>query len=132
MLRFRGLLSALALAMSVAAAPALSSAAEKHTGPKPIEAEIPFARFGGVQDWHADGSRGIYIRGRGQDQWYYGTLMGPCSGLPFATTIGIEQDARDVIDRYSSIIVEGRRCALNSFVMSEPPPSQRKKEKARD
>lgn len=129
MVRSGGLFPALAFTVSVMAAPPLSFAATKHTAPKPIEVEIPFARFGGVQDWSADGSRGIYIRGQGQDQWYYGKLMGPCSGLPFATAIGIEQDARDVVDRYTTIIVEGQRCSLNSFVMSEPPPNQRKKEK---
>jgi hypothetical protein len=120
---------ALALGMSIAAAPVLAIAAQKDAGPKPIEAEIPFARFGGVQDWQPDGRRGVIIRGRGQDQWYYGTLMGTCSNLPFETAIGIEQDTRNVIDRYSMIIVGGERCALNSFVMSEPPPNQRKKEK---
>src|SRR5437868_2083237 len=124
MFRSKSLFAAAVLVLSATSFPAL--AVEKAIA-KPIEAEIPFARFGGVQDWAADGSRGIFIRGRAQDQWYYGTLMGPCSGLPFATAIGIEQDARDVIDRYTTIRVEDQRCALSSFVMSEPPPSQRKK-----
>jgi hypothetical protein len=124
-------LPAIAVAFGVLAAPLPSRAADKVVEPSPLEAEIPFARFGGVQDWRADGTRGLFIRGRGMDQWYYATLMGSCSGLPFATAIGIEQDARDVIDRYSTIIVNGQRCSFSSFAMSEPPASHRKKDSAK-
>jgi hypothetical protein len=115
------------LAASLASCATEKPVAPAATGPKPIEAEISFARFGGIQNWEADGSRGLFVRGRGQDQWYYATLMGHCSGLSFANAIGIEHDARDTFDRHSSIIVDGKTCALTSFVMSEPPPSQKKK-----
>lgn len=123
------LISAVVVAMSLAAAAVPSNAAEKAVPPKPLEASIPLASFGGVQDWRADGTRGLFIRGIGMDQWYYATLMSPCTQLPFADAIGIARDARDVIDRYSSIIVRGQSCAFASLAMSEPPPSKTTKKK---
>ena len=39
-----------------------------------------FADHGGINDWHADGTRGIWVQGIHRD-WFYGTFMTACTGL---------------------------------------------------
>ncbi|WP_242124492.1 DUF6491 family protein [Sphingobium sp. Sx8-8] len=85
------------------------------------EASIPFINHGGVWNWQADGSRGLYV----QDQhrhWYYATLMGNCYDLPFANAVGFETRGIDTLDRFGTVIVRGQRCPIVSFVQSDGPP----------
>ena len=83
------------------------------------EASIPFAALGGIDDWRANGDRGLWIRGRSH-RWYYAELLGSCSGLGFRDRIGFVIEPYGSFDRFSSIVVEGRICPIKSLRESEP------------
>ncbi|WP_240334186.1 DUF6491 family protein [Sphingobium estronivorans] len=94
--------------------------------PVPAEASIPFVNHGGVWNWQADGSHGLYV----QDQhrrWYYAKLMGNCFDLPFANAVGFETRGIDTLDKFGTVIVRGQRCPIMSFTLSDGPPVKAKK-----
>lgn len=95
---------------------------------KPAEASIPFVNMGSIRDWRADGDSALYVQATG-GKWYHATLMGPCTDLPFADAIGIETRGVDTLDHFGTIIVRHRRCAIQSFVASAPPPRKSKSHK---
>lgn len=89
------------------------------------EASIPFVNHGGIRDWQENGDDSLYIQDQHR-QWYIATLMGTCTGLRFATVIGIETRGTDTLDRFGTIMVRGDRCALTSLVKSDPPARKAK------
>lgn len=97
-------------------------------------AVIEFANFPHrIDDWRADGTRGIYLRVN-VDEWYYGQFMGRCHGLPFAETIGIVTDGLGQVDRFSSILIEEagggiERCWFRRFGRSQGPPEEREEQR---
>lgn len=91
------------------------------------EVRIPFANHGSIDNWQADGRNALYVQGIGR-QWYHATLMGPCDELPFANAIGFETRGTTDFDRFSTIIVRGRRCPVTSVVKSGPPPRKAHKQ----
>jgi hypothetical protein len=83
---------------------------------------IPFADHGGIFDWHADGTRGIWIEDTGRN-WYYGTFMTRCDGLDFADAVGFRANPSGSFDHWSTVLVhDGIPCHLASFTRSEGPP----------
>jgi len=116
----------IALILSAAATFATVNPAAAADAPaKPVEASIPFVNMGSIEDWRADGDSALYIQDVHR-KWYHATLMGPCTDLPFANAIGIETRGVDTLDRFGTIIVRHRRCAIQSFVASGPPPKKSK------
>lgn len=117
-----------AVAAFALATPALHAAetAPKESAP---QASIPFAQFGSITDWRADGDRGLYIRGSG-NQWYYATLMSKCNGINFTDTIGFDSEPAGNLDKFSSIRVDGQTCQFTSLVKSDPPKGERKSGKS--
>jgi len=104
------------------AAPAASSAPDAAAGTStapPKEASIPFANHGGISNWGVVDNRTLLIQGRSR-QWYKATLFAPCIDLPFAQTIAFKTHGGS-FDKFSSIIVRGRRCSLSSMVEIPPP-----------
>jgi len=93
----------------------------------PREASIPFLNHGTIDDWRPDGDKALYLRAAGS-KWYHAELMGSCPDLDFSEAIGVELGGTNTLDKFSTLIVRGRRCALQSLVESAPPP---KKDKAR-
>ena len=95
-------------------------------GPPPTgdEARIVFADNGGIQDWEADGDKGIYLQDRHR-QWYYARLMSPCLDLPFAQTIGFDTEPGGTFDKFSSIKVRRHTCNVTSLVRSDPPQGKK-------
>jgi hypothetical protein len=89
------------------------------------EVSIPFVNSDGIQEWRADGDRGLFVRG-GDARWYYARTMGACGRLRTAQTIGFET-RNDRLDRFGVLRVEGWRCPLQSLTRSEPPPSRRRR-----
>lgn len=90
----------------------------------PKEAEIPFAKFGGIRDWRADGDKALYVQGHNR-RWYHADLMGSCTDLPFAEQIGFVVEPGGEFDRWSSILVRGRQCMVTSLKESGPPPPKK-------
>lgn len=85
-------------------------------------ARIPFANLGGIRNWRAPDWDTLYVQAR-NGQWYRAELMGPCSGLNFAHTIGFVLEPTGSFDSFSSILVDGEQCRVKSLVKSEPPSS---------
>ena len=92
------------------------------------EASIPFVRLGEVYDFEADSDRGVYLQDRSR-KWYYASILGPCTNLPFATRIGVKTRGLDSLDRFGSILVDGQDCQIDRLVTSGPPPKKAKKQK---
>lgn len=91
-------------------------------------AEIPFADKGGIQDWRADSDRVLYVQGQNR-QWFKAELMSDCIGLRFAERIGFDTEASGAFNKFSSVKVEGRTCAVTSFEKSDAPPKKEKEAK---
>jgi hypothetical protein len=90
---------------------------------------IPFANHGGIRDWKADRDQGLWVQDIHR-QWYYAKLMGSCTGLNFAQTIGFDTHPLGRFDKFSSIYVPGAgggRCAVQTFTVSGAPPSGKAK-----
>ncbi len=107
-------------AMTCVVAAGVAQAGE---APKSAEASIPFVNHGGIKDWRDDGRDAIYIQDR-HGQWYRATFMAPCFDLPFAETIGFETRGPDTFDKFGTVIVRGRQCAVTSLAKSSAPPKK--------
>ncbi len=94
----------------------------------PAEASISFVDYGNIRNWRADGREAVFIQDV-SGKWYRATLMGSCSGLPFAEAVGFDAGATGRLDKFSSVIVRGQRCPFTSLVASAPPPSKKDKVK---
>jgi hypothetical protein len=93
----------------------------RQEAPRAEEARIPFANFrGGVRSFHADEQDVVYLQDRRRN-WYRAELIGSCFGLPFARAVGIDTRGSSVFDRFSTLIVEGERCKLQSLTRSARP-----------
>ena len=86
-----------------------------------VAASIPFANHGGIYDWRANGTQGIWVQGADR-QWYYGTFFGTCLGLNTAQRVGFVPEVTGEFNRWSSIIVPREdRCQLSTFEPSVAP-----------
>jgi len=112
----------LALPLMFASVPAMAAPQQPASG----EASIPFVNHGGVWNWQADGSRGVYVQDQHR-QWYYAKLMSNCFDLPFANSIGFETRGIDTLDRFGTLVVRGQHCPITSFTYSAGPPARTKK-----
>ena len=84
------------------------------------EASIPFADMGSIRNFDPVDSHTLYIEDV-HGQWYKASLMGPCIDLPFATAVGFDVGGTRTLDRFSSVIVNGNRCAFESLVETDVP-----------
>jgi hypothetical protein len=90
------------------------------------QASIPFVNLGGVYNWQADGTQGLWVQDS-HKRWYYASLLGPCFGLDFATTLGFDVDSLGTLDRFGAVIVPGwGRCNFSSLAVSNAPPAKLK------
>ncbi|MGH6780921.1 MAG: DUF6491 family protein [Sphingomonadaceae bacterium] len=101
-------------------------AASSASAGEPRETGIPFVSKDGIQDFKADGDRGLFIRSI-NGNWYYARTMGPCSRLQTAITLGFETAGIDELDKNGTIIAQGWRCPLKSVTRTEAPPRKAKK-----
>lgn len=93
-------------------------------------ASLPFAADGGVRDWQADGTQGIWVQGT-SGSWYYGRFSFPCTGLPFRETLRFKFSPGGALDRWSAVSTrEAGNCPFKSFETSAGPPVAAKKNKA--
>ena len=53
-------------------------------------------------------------------------MMGPCTGLGFANTIGFVADPMGNVDQFSSAYVDGQRCYFRSFTKTDAPTKDAK------
>lgn len=104
------------------AAAALSPAAEPTAA---REATIAFPERS-IRSFHAADDETVYLRGPGR-RWYKATLLAPCRELPFALAIGYDTRGGSAFDRFSTLVVEGEHCPIQSLVESEAPPKKVRK-----
>ena len=112
----------------------LSGLAAQETKDSPralgVEASITFPSSSTIRNWDTDRNRGIWIQDRRGD-WYYGSFAGFCSNASFAHSISFETQGVSRLDRFATIVIDGERCTLSSFVTSDAPPTRKEKEAAR-
>jgi len=111
----------------ILAAPVLSAPSARPAGEN---ASIPFASHGGIRDWEADGTQGLWVQGR-DGSWYYGKFTFPCTGLPFKIGLQFKFGPSGELDRWGEVHTrEAGRCLFQSFVTSAGPPKVKKTDKS--
>ncbi|MDB5367999.1 MAG: putative secreted protein [Rhodospirillales bacterium] len=93
----------------------------------PLTAPVPNAKidqvaFGGVIDWKAEGEQAILLRSR-NGRTFRATFFAPCLGLPYAQQIGVVPRSLGEVDKFASIIADGRQCRFRDFTEIPPPAS---------
>ena len=116
------------VALGLAAAPAFAETAPVHPQ-KQEQASIAFANSGGIRDWRSDGRSTLYLQDR-HGQWYKAELMIPSSDLPFAWAIGFDTGPVNRLDRFSSVVIDGRRYPIQSLVQVDGPPGSDRSERS--
>jgi hypothetical protein len=106
----------LAAALAAAAAPALAA--------KTSEVSIPFANHGGIRDWRADGSKGMWIQAA-SGRWFYTSFSSQCTTLPFALGVKFIPEPSGDLSRWSSIrLAHNERCFFRTLQPSDAPPQK--------
>ena len=94
-------------------------------GPAPAklsEASIPLANHGGIRNWRADGSRGMWIEAS-SGHWFYASFSSQCTTLPIAIGVQFVPEPSGVLSRWSSIRLEhNERCFFRTLQPSDAPP----------
>lgn len=111
--------------LAALAALGLSPIAIAREAKSPLAVSIPFASTGGIDEWHADGDKSIFLRSRSKD-WYKAELAAPCAGLEYATQIGYVSESDGSFDSSSAVLVDGQRCQLVKLEKSAAPPHKGK------
>ena len=124
-MKSRSIVGAVTCAL-LSAAPGL--AAKAAPSPAGSEASIAFPNHGGIYDWQAIDRETLYVQDSAR-RWYLAKLLGPCLDLEFAQGVGFISSGNDVFDRFSSVLVNGQRCQVQSLVRSAPPPKKAKHHK---
>jgi hypothetical protein len=108
---------------TVCALPAFAlTASAADTAPPVSNVTIPFADRHGIENWEADGDRGLWIQSRDR-KWYYARFFAPCFGLPFREALRFKFGPGGELDRWSEVYTrDSGRCAFTSLVASEGPP----------
>lgn len=88
-----------------------------------VDASIAFANAGGIQDWHPDGTKALFVQDR-HGLWYHATLMTPCFDIVSTEDVAFITRGPDDLDKFSSVQVRGQRCQFDSFVTSAAPPAK--------
>jgi hypothetical protein len=90
------------------------------------EARVPFLHIGRMRTFRAIDQDTVYVQAQ-RRQWYRVTTMGPCPNLPWARFIGVDTHGSSVFDRFSTLLVDGDRCAVSSVVRSGEPPRRERR-----
>jgi hypothetical protein len=119
--RIRGARQSAVLAVLLLVAPFAASAGPE-SATKSAEASIPFANDGGIRDWRADGSRGMWLEANG-GHWYYASFSSQCTALPVASGVRFVAEPSGVLSRWSSIrLGHNERCFFRTLQRSDRPP----------
>jgi hypothetical protein len=108
-----------------AAALAIGAPAAADNQKTPGDASIPFVNHGGIRDWRAIDDVTVYVQAQ-NGKWYLAKTRSDCLHMTYADDIGFDTGPVDTLDKFSTIIVQGQRCALKSLtrIDGRPPPSK--------
>jgi hypothetical protein len=113
-----------AAALLAAAVPALA-AEPAPRAPAREEVRIPFASFGTIRNFRADGDDVVYLEGTHRN-WYRAELSPRCFELQNALQIGFDTRFNgDTLDNSSTLIVGHERCRITSLTRADGPPPRR-------
>jgi hypothetical protein len=90
------------------------------------QAVLHFAGLNGIKDWRPDESAdadAILIEGRNGD-WYRATFYAPCPEARYSPGVAFVTDTFGNLDRFTSIMVEGRRCNFKTFERTGDPDEE--------
>jgi hypothetical protein len=108
--------------LGISLAAPLSAIAAPPVPAEALESSIPFADRGGIRNWQADGSKGVWIQATG-GKWYYASFSSPCNGLPFSEGLRFVPEPTGDLSRWSSIrLAHAERCFFRSLQPSDGPP----------
>jgi hypothetical protein len=111
----------MALSLSLGALPAsFASTPANGSEDARLQISIPFANHGGIRDWRVENNQTLLIEGVG-GHWYRAKLMSPAIDLPFADRIGFISEPSGALDKFSTVVVRGRRYPIISLTAAEPP-----------
>jgi hypothetical protein len=89
---------------------------------KSLEYSISSVDHGGIRDWQADGSKGIWIQAAAGD-WYYAKFSSPCTQLPHSTDVRFVPEPTGDLSRWSSIrLSDSATCFFRTLQPSDGPP----------
>jgi hypothetical protein len=74
-----------------------------------------------------DGDAGLWLMDR-QQRWYYAKFPEPCEGLTSVGSIGYYMRGPSHLRRTSSILVDGRKCRIESLVTAAKPLPRKERE----
>ncbi len=119
------------LSCAILASPIQAKKPTPHVWPElGVESQIIFPNHGAIRNFEADGNDGIWLEDR-QRRWYYAEMFGACQGLNFAQAIGFDTNGSANFDKYSSIIVGGQDCRIESLVTADKPLPRKERLKLR-
>ncbi len=75
---------------------------------------IAFADLGGIRDWRPGPGESLLVQSLNR-KWYRVTFFGSCPEIRFTDTVAFVTEPNGSLDRFSSILVEGRRCWFRTF-----------------
>ncbi|MGC3980973.1 MAG: hypothetical protein QM808_06935 [Steroidobacteraceae bacterium] len=107
---------ALATLTCLATLPALSASAPRD--------EIAFANHGGIRDWAADGSKGMWVQSN-SGKWFYAKFSFPCNSLAFTTRVKFRTGPLGELDRWGGVNTRYDRCNFIDFKASDKPMRKR-------
>jgi hypothetical protein len=91
---------------------------------KSLEYSISSVDHGGIRDWQADGSKGIWIQAAAGD-WYYAKFSSPCTQLPHSTDVRFVPEPTGDLSRWSSIrLSDSATCFFRTLQPSVGPPKK--------
>ncbi len=105
----------IALAIALAAAPALAAGPDNRAVP-----EARIRHMGSYLEAVADPRRGVYIRAY-DGRWYYARTLDECPRLTPTARLRFRTSPGGYFDRNSAIVADGWRCLVSSVVRSDGP-----------
>ena len=85
------------------------------------EVSIPFANNGGIRDWRADGTKGMWIEEAG-GHWFYASFSSQCPTLQSAMGVKFVPEPGGALSRWSSIRLQhDERCFFRNLQPSNAP-----------
>ncbi|HEV7606412.1 MAG TPA: hypothetical protein VGO61_03705 [Steroidobacteraceae bacterium] len=88
------------------------------------EVSIPFANDGGIREWSADGSKGMWIEAA-NGHWFYASFSSQCTTLQSALGVKFVPEPSGALSRWSSIRLQhDERCFFRTLQPSTAPPKK--------
>jgi hypothetical protein len=93
------------------------------------DVSISSANTGGIREWRADGSKGMWIEAA-SGHWFYASFSSQCTTLQSSIGVKFVPELSGALSRWSSIRLQNdQRCFFRTLQPSSAPPKQFKSPK---